>query len=84
MCQPEPVSYLPEAVVGSDTRARRCSGPTPALFASFRVVPCFLLALGLWWPFPKAAAMRAFQLNGYAQGTTYAITYYAADSTVTT
>jgi thiamine biosynthesis lipoprotein len=26
---------------------------------------------------------RAFQLTGYAQGTTYAITYYAADSVVT-
>ena len=48
------------------------------------MAPYLLLALGLWLPFPKAAALRAFQLNGFAQGTTYAITYYAADSAVTT
>ncbi|ALW87292.1 hypothetical protein AUC43_09310 [Hymenobacter sedentarius] len=33
-------------------------------------------------PPPQEAARRPFHLNGYAQGTTYAITYYAADSTV--
>ncbi|QDA58933.1 FAD:protein FMN transferase [Hymenobacter jejuensis] len=37
------------------------------------------------WLLPAAPApLRAFHLNGYAQGTTYAITYYATDSLVTT
>lgn len=44
---------------------------------------CVLLAFGLWLLPPKEAALRAYQLTGYAQGTTYAITYYAADSTIT-
>lgn len=44
---------------------------------------CLLLAFGLWLSPPKPTPLRAFHLNGYAQGTTYAITYYAADSTVT-
>jgi thiamine biosynthesis lipoprotein len=47
------------------------------------VLHCLLLALGLWLLPPREAALRAFRLNGYAQGTTYAITYYAADSAVT-
>jgi thiamine biosynthesis lipoprotein len=47
------------------------------------VLSCVLLAFGLWLLPPPKAALRAYQLNGYAQGTTYAITYYAADSTVT-
>jgi len=47
------------------------------------VLHCLLLAFGLWLLPPREAALRAFRLNGYAQGTTYAITYYAADSAVT-
>lgn len=41
-----------------------------------------VFTLGVLWPRP-AAPLRAFHLAGYAQGTTYAITYFAADSSVT-
>ncbi|SMB87126.1 ApbE family lipoprotein [Hymenobacter roseosalivarius DSM 11622] len=41
-----------------------------------------LLPLLLLW-LVSPAPLRAFHLSGYAQGTTYAITYYAPDSTVT-
>lgn len=44
----------------------------------------FLFAIALWLPLPDRAPLRAFHLSGYAQGTTYAITYYAADSSATT
>lgn len=44
--------------------------------------PSFLLAC-VWWLWAPTPALRAFQVSGYAQGTTYAITYYAADSLVT-
>ncbi|GAC1593071.1 MAG: FAD:protein FMN transferase [Hymenobacter sp.] len=44
---------------------------------------CLLLSLVLWLGAPQGPALRAYQLNGFAQGTTYAITYYAADSAVT-
>ncbi len=47
------------------------------------MVHCLLLALGLWLLPPARASLRAVHLSGYAQGTTYAITYYAADSAVT-
>lgn len=46
-------------------------------------MPSFLLAITLCFFPPKAATLQAFHLNGYAQGTTYAITYYATDSAVT-
>lgn len=44
-----------------------------------------LAALAGWLlpPGPAPEARRAFHLRGYAQGTTYAITYYAPDSLVT-
>ena len=47
------------------------------------MVPCFLLAAVLWLLPPREAARRPFHFTGYAQGTTYALTYYAADSVVT-
>ncbi len=42
-----------------------------------------LFALVLWLLPSGRAPLRPFQLSGYAQGTTYAITYYAKDSLVT-
>jgi thiamine biosynthesis lipoprotein len=47
------------------------------------MAPSLLLTLLLELTLPLAAPRRAFHLRGYAQGTTYAITYYAADSSVT-
>lgn len=44
------------------------------------MVPGFLLLLGLLSC--GAAPRRAFHLNGFSQGTTYSITYFAADSSV--
>ncbi|WP_205012966.1 FAD:protein FMN transferase [Hymenobacter nivis] len=43
---------------------------------------CFLLAIGLGLAAGAPAPRRAYHLSGYAQGTTYAVTYYAADSAV--
>ncbi|WP_375435040.1 FAD:protein FMN transferase [uncultured Hymenobacter sp.] len=42
-----------------------------------------LFALALWLLPSSPAPLRSFQLSGYAQGTTYTITYYAKDSLVT-
>ncbi|GGF18039.1 FAD:protein FMN transferase [Hymenobacter cavernae] len=42
-----------------------------------------LVLIGLWFSPPERVPLRAFYLNGYGQGTTYSITYYAPDSTVT-
>ncbi|MVN74926.1 FAD:protein FMN transferase [Hymenobacter sp. HMF4947] len=44
-----------------------------------------LVVLAGWLlpPTPASEVRRAFHLSGYAQGTTYAITYYAPDSLVT-
>ena len=47
------------------------------------MVYCFLLFLATWLGPPQGPARRAYALTGFAQGTTYAITYYAADSAVT-
>ena len=44
---------------------------------------CYLLAAVLWLLPPREAARRPFHFTGYAQGTTYALTYYAPDSVVT-
>lgn len=46
------------------------------------MTPDLLLVLVLWLVASGPAPLRAVHLNGYAQGTTYAITYYAADSLV--
>ena len=48
-----------------------------------QLVLFIVAALGLWSSPRREAALRPFHLNGYAQGTTYAITYYAPDSAVT-
>lgn len=48
------------------------------LFGLFLVLAGWLVPLT-----PVTVARRAFHLSGYAQGTTYAITYYAPDSLVT-
>lgn len=47
------------------------------------MVSGFLFLLLVWLGAPVSAPLRAFHLSGYAQGTTYAITYYAADSIIT-
>jgi thiamine biosynthesis lipoprotein len=45
---------------------------------------CSIIAACLLWLFLVGEApLRPFQLSGYAQGTTYTITYYASDSLVT-
>lgn len=44
---------------------------------------CFLLFLATWLGPSQGPVRRAYGLTGFAQGTTYAITYYAADSAVT-
>jgi len=41
-----------------------------------------LLFLGLGFLLPKQSTKRAYHLEGHAQGTTYAITYYATDSII--
>jgi len=46
------------------------------------MAPGFLLTLLLGLVGIRPAPLRAFHLAGFAQGTTYAITYYAADSSV--
>ena len=47
------------------------------------MIHSLLLFLGVWLFPHKQIAPRAFHLDGHAQGTTYAITYYARDSTIT-
>ncbi|WP_324677405.1 FAD:protein FMN transferase [Hymenobacter sp. GOD-10R] len=42
-----------------------------------------LLFLGYSLFSPKQAVKQVYHLDGYAQGTTYSITYYATDSTIT-
>ena len=46
------------------------------------MLPGFLLLLALRLLAPAPAPPRAFRCTGYAQGTTYAVTYYATDSSV--
>ncbi|UOG76425.1 FAD:protein FMN transferase [Hymenobacter tibetensis] len=46
---------------------------------------CGVVLAFVLWLFPGGnAPLRPFQLQGYAQGTTYTITYYAPDSVVAT
>ena len=47
------------------------------------MINLLLLFWGLWLFLPTDVAKRAYHLQGYAQGTTYSITYYASDSTIT-
>ncbi|AMJ66728.1 FAD:protein FMN transferase [Hymenobacter sp. PAMC 26628] len=46
------------------------------------MVHCILLAVGLGLAALSPAPRRVHRFSGYAQGTTYAVTYYAADSAV--
>ncbi|WP_158829235.1 FAD:protein FMN transferase [Mucilaginibacter lacusdianchii] len=47
-----------------------------------RLLPAICVALILLYAFTRRQPLQRFHLNGYAQGTTYSIVYYAADSLI--